>query len=85
MKDAKPIKAPIGTNRHLYLDTGGNSVDQNVYQSMIGSFLYLCASRPNIMLYVCMCVRFLADPKECHLRAMERILRYLVHSSSFGL
>jgi hypothetical protein len=47
MKDAKPIKTPMGTNGHLDLDTGGKSVDQKVYRSMIGSLLYLCASRPD--------------------------------------
>ncbi|WP_309475305.1 reverse transcriptase domain-containing protein, partial [Acinetobacter bereziniae] len=44
MKDAKPIKTPMGTNGHLDLDMGGKSVDQKVYRSMIGSLLYLCAS-----------------------------------------
>ena len=52
---------------------------------MIGSLLYLCASRPNIMLSVCMCARFQADPKEAHLRAVKRILRYLVYTPKFGL
>jgi hypothetical protein len=67
------------------LDTGGKSVDQKVYQSMIGSLLYLCASRPDIMLSVCMCARFQANPKEVHLRAVKRILRYLVYTPKFGL
>jgi hypothetical protein len=58
MKDAKPAKTPMGTDRHLDLDKGGKSVDQNAYWSMIGSLLYLCASRPDIMLSVCMCARF---------------------------
>jgi hypothetical protein len=84
MKDAKPIKTPMGTNGHLDLDTGGKSVDQKVYWSMIGSLLYLCASRPDIMLSICMCARFQADPKEVHLRAVKRILRYLVHTPKFG-
>jgi hypothetical protein len=44
MKDGKPIKTPMGTNGHLDLDTGGKSVDQKVYRSMIGSLIYLCAS-----------------------------------------
>jgi hypothetical protein len=44
MKDAKPIKTPMGTNGHLDLDTEGKSIDQKVYRSMIGSLLYLCAS-----------------------------------------
>jgi hypothetical protein len=49
-------------------------VDQKVYRPMIGSLLYLCASRPDIMLSVCMCARFQANPKEVHLRAMKRIM-----------
>jgi hypothetical protein len=54
----------MGTNGHLDLDTRGKSVDQKVYRPMIGSLLYLCASRPDIMLYACMCARCQADPKE---------------------
>jgi hypothetical protein len=57
MDKAKPIKMPIGTNGHLDLDLGGTSVDQKVYRSMIGSLLYFCVSRPDIMLSVCMCAR----------------------------
>jgi hypothetical protein len=71
MKDAKPIKTPMGTNGHLDLDTRGKSVDQKVYRSMIGSLLYLCASRPDIILSVCMCARFQADPKEVHCRRVD--------------
>jgi hypothetical protein len=63
MKNAKPIKTPMGTNGHLDLDTGGKFVDQKVYRSMIGFLLYLCASRPDIMLSICMCVRFQVNPK----------------------
>jgi hypothetical protein len=83
--NAKPIKTPMGTNGHLDLNTGGKSVDQKVYRSMIGSLLYLCASRPDFMLSVCMCARFQADPKEAHLTAVKRILRYLVYTPKFGL
>jgi hypothetical protein len=52
---------------------------------MIGSLLYLCASRPDIMLSVCMCARFQADPKEVHFKAVKRIMRYLVYTPKFGL
>jgi hypothetical protein len=55
---AKSIKTPMGTNGHLDLDMGSTSVDQKVYCSIIGSLLYLCASRSDIMLSVCMCARF---------------------------
>jgi hypothetical protein len=85
MKDAKPAKTPMGTNRHLDLNKGGKSVDHKAYRSMIGSLLYLCARRPSIMLSVCMCARFQFDPKECHLVAVKRVLRYLVSTPCFGI
>jgi hypothetical protein len=55
---AKPIKTPMCTNGHLDLDLGGTSVDQKVYHSIIGSLLYLYASRLDIILSVCICARF---------------------------
>jgi hypothetical protein len=85
MDKAKSIKTPMGTNGHLDLDLGGTSVDQKVYHSMIGSLLYLYASRPNIMLSVCMYARFQAAPKDCYLRAVKRIMSYLVLTSNLGL
>jgi hypothetical protein len=85
MINVKPIKTPMGTNGHIDHDTGGKSVDQKVYRSTIGSLLYLCASRPDIMLFICMCARFQANPKEVHLRAMKIIMRYLVYTPKFGL
>ena len=85
MDECKPIKTPMPTNGHLDLDEGGNTVDQTIYRSMIGSLLYLTASRPDIMFSVCMCARFQANPKETHLIAVKRILRYLKHTPSIGL
>jgi hypothetical protein len=85
MKDAKPAKTPMGTDGHVDLNKGGKSVDQKSYWSMIGSLLYLCASRPDIMLSVCMCARFQSDHKECHLVTVKRILRYLVAMPCFEI
>ena len=85
MDDCKPIKTPMPTNGHLDLDEGGKSVDQTLYHSMIGSLLYLTASRPDIMFRVCMCARFQANPKESHISAVKRILRYLKHTPSISL
>jgi hypothetical protein len=85
MADSKPIKTPMALNGHLDLNEEGKLVDQKVFRSMIGSLLYLCASRLDIMLSVCMCARFQANPKECHLMAVKRMFRYLVHTLNLGL
>jgi hypothetical protein len=85
MDKAKPIKTHMGTSGHLDLDLGGTSVNQKVYRYMIRFLPYLCASRPDIMLSVCMCARFQAAPKDCHLRAVKRITRYLVLTPNLGL
>ena len=85
MDECKPIKTPMPTNGHLDLDEGGKSVDQTLYRSMIGSLLYLTASRPDIIFSVCVCARFQANPKESHISAVKRILRYLKHTPSIGL
>jgi hypothetical protein len=85
MEKCKPIKTPMPTNEHLDLDEGGNQVDQTLYRSMIGSLLYLTASRPDIMFSVYMCARFQANPKKAHFRAVKRILRYLKHTPSIGI
>jgi hypothetical protein len=85
MEKCKPIKTPMPTNGHLDLDEGGNLVNQTLYRSMIGSLLYLTASRPDIMFSVCMCARFQSNPKKAHLCVVKIILRYLKHTPSVGL
>jgi hypothetical protein len=85
MEDAKPIKTPMASNGHLDLDEEGKPVDLKLYGSMIGSLLYLTASRPDIMFSVCMCARFQTAPKECHLTTIKRIMRYLKYSPNIGL
>jgi hypothetical protein len=58
MENAKLINNPMPTNGHLDLNEKGKAIDSKVYRSMIGSLLYLCVFRPDIMLSVCMCARF---------------------------
>jgi hypothetical protein len=65
MKDAKPAKTPMGTDGHVDLNKGGKSIDQKAYWSMIGSLLYLCASRSDIMLSVCVGEEFSGRVAEC--------------------
>jgi hypothetical protein len=81
----KVAKTPMPTNGQLGLCEDEKDVDQKVYHSMIGSLLYLCASRPDISLSVGLCARYQAASKESHLMAVKRILRYLAHTPCLGL
>ena len=64
MQNAKEKRFPMDTKCHLELNRDGMDVDQKLCRSMIGSLLYLCASRPDIVLSVGVCARYQAAPKD---------------------
>ncbi|GKC23617.1 hypothetical protein Tco_1025767 [Tanacetum coccineum] len=76
---------PIESNKPLVKDEDGVEVDVHEYRSMIGSLMYLTASRPNIMFAVYSYARFQVTPKASHLHAVKRIFRYLKHQPKLGL
>ncbi|GJZ41975.1 putative ribonuclease H-like domain-containing protein [Tanacetum coccineum] len=73
----KTTSTPIETNKVLLKDKEAEDVDVHLYRSMIGSLMYLTASRPDIMFPVCACSRFQVTPKVSHLHVVKRIFRYL--------
>ena len=86
MEDSSPANTPISTTTKLDLDPKGKKVDQKVYRGMVGSLLYLTASRrPYIMFATCLCARFQYDPNESHLITTKRIFIYLKGTQYLGL
>ena len=85
MENAKPMATPMSTACYLDKDEAGQSVDIKKYRGMIGSLLYLLASRSDIMFNVFMCARYQANTKESHLSAVKRIMRYLLGTINLGL
>ncbi|GJV80755.1 putative ribonuclease H-like domain-containing protein [Tanacetum coccineum] len=81
----KTASTPIETNKALIKDEEAEDVDVHLYRSMIGSLMYLTASRPDIMFAVCACARFQVTPKISHLHAVKRIFRYLKGQPKLGL
>ena len=63
MEDCKEAATPIATNCLMDADEAGQPVDSTKYRGLIGSLLYLIASRPDIQFGACLCVRFQANPK----------------------
>jgi len=85
MESAKPKDTPISPSTRLVMDDGSPSVNEKSYRGMIGSLLYLTASRPDIIFSVDLCARFQSNPKETHLKAVGRIFRYLKNTSDLAL
>jgi len=85
MENYKEISTPMATNCYLDSDEKGTHVDQTKYRGLIGSLLYLSASRPDIMFSVCLCARFQSNPKESHFTTAKRILKYLQGTIIVGL
>jgi hypothetical protein len=85
MEDSKAMTTQMSTTTALDEDEKGELMDQKEYWSMIGSLLYLTATRPNIQFSVCLCTRFQVSLRTSHRQAVKRIFRYLRHTPDFGL
>ncbi|GJS43487.1 retrovirus-related pol polyprotein from transposon TNT 1-94 [Tanacetum coccineum] len=85
LEDSKPMKTPRSSDTKLTKDEECESVDSTKYPGMIGSLLYLTASRPDIMFNVCLCARLQEAPKTSHLEAVKRIFRYIKGTMHLGL
>ncbi|GJX41319.1 retrovirus-related pol polyprotein from transposon TNT 1-94 [Tanacetum coccineum] len=85
LEDSKPIKTPMSSETKLTRDEDEEPINETKYRGMIGSLLYLTASRPDIMFSVYLCARFQEAPKTSHLEALKRIFRYIKGTSHLGL
>ncbi|GJS00606.1 putative ribonuclease H-like domain-containing protein [Tanacetum coccineum] len=85
LMNVKAAITPMETKLPLTKDEEAFDVDVHLYRSMIGSFMYLTASRPDIMYAVCVCSRFQVTPKTSHLNAVKRIFKYLKGKPNLGL
>ena len=67
------------------VDSSGVEVSPTLYRSIIGSLLYLTASRPDIAFSNGVCARYQAAPKESHLTTVKRIIQYINGTPDYGL
>ncbi|GJV06984.1 retrovirus-related pol polyprotein from transposon TNT 1-94 [Tanacetum coccineum] len=80
-----PVDTPMVEKSKLDEDKEGKAVDPSHYRGMIGTLLYLTASRPDLQFAICMCARYQARPTKKHLHAVKRIFRYLKGTVNRGL
>ncbi|GJS46200.1 retrovirus-related pol polyprotein from transposon TNT 1-94 [Tanacetum coccineum] len=79
------MDTPMVEKSKLDEDKEGKAVDPSHYRSMIGTLLYLIASRPDLQFAICICARYQARPTKKHLNAVKRIFRYLKGIVNRGL
>ncbi|GJR71436.1 retrovirus-related pol polyprotein from transposon TNT 1-94 [Tanacetum coccineum] len=85
MDSCDPVDTPMVDQLKLDEDPLGIPVDQTQFRSMVGSLMYLTASRPDLVFVVCMCARYQASPTKKHLEALKRVFRYLRGTINWGL
>lgn len=81
----KEAKTPMSTTIKLTRNEQGKDVDVKIYRGMIGSLLYLTPSRPDLCLSVGICARYQAKPKQSHLEAVKRIMKYVKGTVNLGM
>jgi hypothetical protein len=85
MAELKSVSTPMSSVASFGPDKDGEVVDQRKYRSMIGSLLYLTVTRSNIQFVVGLCAHFHASQRSSHRTVVQRVFRYLKHTSEFGI
>ncbi|GKB90400.1 retrovirus-related pol polyprotein from transposon TNT 1-94 [Tanacetum coccineum] len=85
LADSASVKCLMLPPNNLGPNESGVSVNEILFRGMIGSLMYLTASKPDIQFSTCLCARYQANPKESHLVAVKRIFRYLKGTPNLGL
>ena len=83
LESTSPVRTLMSPNVKLNVDLLGKSVDSFLYRNMIGSLLYLIASRPNISYSVEVYASYQANPKKSHMIALKRIIKYVKATADF--
>nr|GEW10819.1 copia protein [Tanacetum cinerariifolium] len=85
MDSCDSVDTPMVDRLKLDEDPLGILVDQTQFCSMVGSLMYLTASKPDLVFAVCMCARYQASPTKKHLEVLKRVFRYLKGTINWGL
>jgi hypothetical protein len=85
MMESNSVGSPIVPGFKISRDENGDFVDETYYKQLVGSLMYLTATRPDMMFVTCLISRYMAKPMEIHLQAAKRALRYLKGTVNYGI
>ena len=84
MADCKSCSTPVDTNRKMSADDDPPVADPTDYRSLASALQYLTFTRPDIAYVVQQVCLYMNDPRESHLAALKRILRYILWYTALG-
>ncbi|KAB1208824.1 Copia protein [Morella rubra] len=85
MTGCKSASTPLAANEKLKKENGADKANVTTYRSLVGSLLYLTATRPDIMFAASLLSRYMQDPSQNHFAAGKRVLRYLSGTLDYGI
>lgn len=85
LEKCKPVATPLVVNEKLMKDDSEEREDPKLYRSLIGSLLYLTASRPDVMFAASLLSRYMQSPSIKHFGAAKRVLRYIRGTIEYGI
>ncbi|KAI5348811.1 hypothetical protein L3X38_001698 [Prunus dulcis] len=85
LRECKPISIPLVTTKKLSKDDGSGPANEEQYRKIVGSLLYLTATRPDIMYGSSLLARFMRCPTNKHYGTAKRVLKYIQGTLDYGL
>lgn len=85
MGKCNSVENPIVPGSKLTKEGEGKKVDATQFKQVVGSLMYLTATRPDLMYSVCLISKYMANPTEGHLFAAKRVLRYIKGTLEYGV
>ena len=85
LTDCKPVSTPLVATEKLIKDDGSGAADEENYRKLVGSLLYLTATRPDVMYAASLLARYMHGPSNKHYGTAKRVLRYVQGTLDYGL
>ncbi|KAL4302663.1 hypothetical protein GQ457_10G003570 [Hibiscus cannabinus] len=85
LESCKGVDLPSPSNLKLSKNDGEKLYDPSIFRSIVGSLLYMTATRPDLMFPATLLSRFLSSPIDVHLGVAKRVLKYVKSTLGEGL